>query len=176
MHHLRYLLAYGHGSSDALSLQGHAYLTLITPLIGIGVVLVSIELLYRVATAVPDRNGGTSRSSFLLLWIIASGCLLATYSVQELVEGGVSTGHPGGVAGVLGHGGWVSILLSAAIGALVALAHRGAIAVLERASRRLRRPKRSPGVTRRLPSLRINTFTPDVLALNLAPRAPPPTA
>jgi hypothetical protein len=52
--------------------------------------------------------------------------LLAMYSLQESLEGALATGHPGGLAGVFGHGGWVAIPLSAAVGLALALALRGA--------------------------------------------------
>jgi hypothetical protein len=174
VHQLRYLLAYGHGASDALALQGHGYLALATPVVAMLVVLAAIELLFRVATARPDSVGGMPRPSTLRLWMLASACLLVTYSVQEWLEGAAAAGHPGGLGGVFGHGGWTAVLLSAAIGAIVALALRGATAVLELAARRSPRKPRSPRRARRQPSLRAPALSLDVLALNLAARAPPP--
>src|SRR5437879_4320423 len=106
VHQLRYLLAYGHSSSDALALQGHAYLVVVAPVVGMLVMLAAIELLIRVATARKTSSGEAGLPSPLRLWMLTSACLAVIYSVQEFLEGAAEAGHPGGLAGVFGHGGW----------------------------------------------------------------------
>ncbi len=55
------------------------------------------------------------------IWPLAAAALLGIYACQELVEGLVSHGHPSGLAGVFGAGGWVSIPLALALGGGMAL-------------------------------------------------------
>src|SRR5438067_5643427 len=100
VHQLRYLLAYGHSSSNALALQGHAYLVVLAPVVGVLVMLASIELLMRVAMPRKTPAAEALLPSPLRLWMLASACLAAVYSVQEWLEGAAEAGHPGGLAGV----------------------------------------------------------------------------
>ncbi len=79
--------------------------------------------------------------------------LAAIYSGQELLEGMLTAGHPPGVEGVLGHGGWLMVPLSVAVGGLLALLLRGAQAVLALVRGvRAARPARGAGRTGRAPS------------------------
>lgn len=173
VHQLRYLLVYGHSSSDALALQGHAYLVVLAPVVGMLVMLAAIEFLMRVAKARETFAAQALLPSPLRLWMLASACLAVVYSVQEWVEGAMETGHPGGLVGIFGHGGWVAVLLSVAIGALIALALRGATAVIELVARAAhRRPRSKPRRVLR-PSCRTLVPELDVLGLHLAARAPP---
>jgi hypothetical protein len=61
-------------------------------------------------------------------WLICALVLFAIYCVQELCEGFFSPGHPSGIAGVLGQGGWtaapISLLVAAALTMTLRLAHR----------------------------------------------------
>jgi hypothetical protein len=173
VHQLRYLLAYGHSSSDALALQGHAYLVVLAPVVGMLVMLAAIEFLMRVAEA-RETSYAQALPSPLRLWMFASGSLAVVYSVQEWLEGAAEAGHPGGLVGVFGHGGWIAILLSVAIGALVALALRGATAVIELVARAAHRRPRSKPRRQLRPSCRTLAPDLDVLGLHLAARAPPP--
>jgi hypothetical protein len=174
VHQLRYLLAYGRSSSDALALQGHAYLLVLAPVVGMLVMLAAIEFLVRVAKAGGTSSAEARLPSPIRLWMLASGCLAVIYSVQEWLEGAAEAGHPGGLAGVFGHGGWIAILLSVAIGALIAMALRGATAVIELVARAAHRPPRSKPRRLLRPSCRTLAPDLDVLGLHLAARAPPP--
>ncbi len=93
----------------------------------------------RGATAVSARRG------FLRLALLIGGSLLALYSCQELLEGMLSSGHPGGLAGVFGDGGWWAAPLSLACGLVIAAALRGARAAIRWAAARHRRPQASHG-------------------------------
>src|SRR5439155_17156618 len=105
------------------------------------------------------------------LWGCASSALLAVYTLQEGLEGEFSPGHPTGLVGVFGHGGWTAIPLAITIGALIALLLEGArrtiIFVSARARVRLPRPGRA--LTRRLPS---GFPKVDVLSHSVAARGP----
>jgi hypothetical protein len=137
VHQLRFAIPYGHEASHALAVQGHAYLLPVAPVL-VGVLLLAFaHLLGAVA-----RGARAPAVRFRRLWLGASICLTAVYSLQELIEGLVSPGHPGGVQGVAGHGGWLALPLSIAIGLAIALLTRGA-AVAARA-RRAGRPWRAP--------------------------------
>jgi hypothetical protein len=59
------------------------------------------------------------------LWLVLSGGLAAMFCVQETIEGMLSSGHPGGLAGIAGQGGWLAAPLSAVVGLALAIALRG---------------------------------------------------
>ena len=94
-HELRYLIAFG---GDAPAGLGHGYL----------------------APARPSSRAVRAR----VLWPVASAALLGTYVGQELAEGLLAHGHPGGLDGVFGAGGWVAVPLAAGFGGAIALALR----------------------------------------------------
>ena len=110
------------------------------------------------------------------MWALATGWLLAVYVAQESLEGQLAAGHPAGLTGILGHGGWLAILLSAAAGAVVALALRGASAAIELAAggtghhvRQWKRASTTLPATFQKPAL-------DPVSLFLAARGPPLTS
>ena len=120
-HQLRFMLWYGHGSDRALSAQGHAYLGVVGPLVLVAAVLVTARFLDRLA-----RGARTSVPRFGRLWAGLSGLLVAVYCLQESLEGMLASGHPGGIDGVFGRGGWLSVPLSAAVALVLALVLSGA--------------------------------------------------
>lgn len=149
VHQLRYELAYGSRSTAALSAQGHGYLNSLAPWV---VVLVALALgtfltrLARVAGGGAERN---PRRAFSALWLVASSFLLVTYSLQEWLEGVFAAGHPGGVAGVFGHGGWWAIALSLLAGLAVAALLLLARAAVELVARlRATRPRSAAAMLR----------------------------
>ena len=89
-------------------------------------------------------------------------------------EGALAEGHPAGVAGVVGHGGWLAIPLALAVGALVAAAARGAEAL-----ETLGDPRPIPALRLPAPPLvaapgrAVAVVGGRVLARHLAGRAPP---
>jgi len=177
VHQLRYVLAF-HGQAGAeLQRQGHSYLHSVVPWIVLGIALAFGAFLRAFGRAF---GGHCSLSrytvSFAALWSACSACLVGTYVAQELLEGVFATGHPPGLVGVFGYGGWWSIPAALTVGLVVAAAFHGARWVLrEVAQRRTRRVR-----TRRRP-VRATRPPRDVLSARLAPiagggsgRGPPP--
>src|SRR5215218_1108683 len=117
VHELRYLAAYGGDAARALDHQGHAYLALATPLVGglLAVVLARVLVGVAVGRACDGALVRLGRT-----WAVAAACLVAVYTTQELVEGVLAPGHPAGVGGVFGHGGWLAMPLAVLVGAVVA--------------------------------------------------------
>lgn len=172
LHQLRYVLGYGAAYSDTLAAHGHGYLAVVTPLIALVAAVAAGQFLAAIARAGSTGRGGRSAGRLPRVWLAASAVLFAAYAGQELAEGALSAGHPGGLAAVLGGGGWWALPLALALGLLVALVMRGAEAVLTLvarrragAARRRAHPAARP-VPVDLPSL-------GLLGRNLAGRAPP---
>jgi hypothetical protein len=171
LHQLRYLLAYGGESGHELARQGHDYLASALPVLGV------LALAALLATALRARLGprltGTRTANRVLSYAAA---LLAVYSGQELLEGAVTAGHPGGVAALTADGGWIALPLALVFGLVVAIAVR----FLERVEVALA-PYRDRRAAPRAPRVRGNPrpvrrrnplLAP--LAFGLA-RRPPPT-
>lgn len=178
VHDLRYLLAYGGHAGQELSLQGHGYLRLATPMIAGLVVLAAAAFASRVMHAYAAGDGSEARAlpRARRIWPLASALLIAVYSIQEWIEGELASGHPGGIAAPYGHGGWAAIPLAIVIGLLIAMALRGAATAIAAAAARGRARLR-PVAPVDLP-LRIGRFiwsapAQSPLARRLAPRAPP---
>ena len=114
VHQLRFALPYGRGASHALAVQGHAYLLPLAPVL-VGLLLLAFAQL--LGAMARGAHGPAVR--FRRLWLGASACLTAVYGIQELIEGLVSPGHPGGLEGVAGHGGWLALPLSILVGFLI---------------------------------------------------------
>ncbi len=131
VHQLRYTLAYGSRANAELAAQGHSYLYSLTPwfvlALGVGLAL----FLRRAAHALRTGEAGVfTRLSSLTLWLLAWTGLVAIYATQELLEELLASGHPGGVGGVVGHGGLWAVPVAAAVAALVTLCLRAGRAVL----------------------------------------------
>ena len=127
VHQLRYELAFGANANHVLMAQGHAYLASLTPWI---VLLTTLSVGATLGTlaqrwAGAPRRSGPRRAAGLGVWLAAALALLAIYSGQELLEGLLATGHPGGLAGVFGDGGWWALPLALLAGGVLALALRG---------------------------------------------------
>jgi hypothetical protein len=178
VHDLRYLLAYGGHAGQELSLQGHGYLRLATPLIAGLLMLAAAAFAARVMRAYGAGEGAEPRPlpSTRRMWALASVLLVCVYSSQEWIEGELADGHPGGLSAPFSHGGWLALPLALLIGFLIALALRGAAAAIAVAAARGRARLRlsSPGS---LPSPVGRSVwaapPPGALARRLAPRAPP---
>jgi hypothetical protein len=154
VHQLRYAAGYGSESSRALADQGHGYLG---PAGAVIALLLAVALGVFVGALLRGRHSAGRHARFRSLWLVATASLSAIYVGQELIEGALADGHPEGLAGVVAHGGWLAFAVAAAVGALVALAMRGADAALAaaRAGRALSlaRPA-APPVLLPLPQLR----------------------
>jgi hypothetical protein len=177
VHDLRYLLAYHGRAGEELSLQGHAYLRLVTPLVAGFLVLAMVAFAARLARAFADgRAEGRALPGTRRVWMIASSLLVAVYCSQEWTEGVLAHGHPGGLGAPFGNGGWLALPLAVVIGLLIALALRGAAAAIAVAARRraaLPLGERSELLS---PVARSVWSAPHdaPLARRLSPRAPPP--
>jgi hypothetical protein len=108
VHELRFLAGYGGENS----VGGHGYLAWAAPLLALLIAAACGAWLARVG-----RSGASAPRRFGVTWIGAAGSLLATYVLQETVEGLTSTGHPGLTA----HGGWIAVPAALLVGGLVAL-------------------------------------------------------
>jgi hypothetical protein len=138
VHTLRYALTYRTAANSELLAQGHGYLGAAPVALTVVLAAAVGELVLRVA-----RGGGGRgpASSLRRVWGVCATALLAIFVAQELAEGWLATGHPDGLAAVFAHGGWLAGPLSAAVGLLVALLHRGAAAALAASRGRVPRPR-----------------------------------
>jgi hypothetical protein len=173
VHQLRYQLAFGSRASSELSDQGHAYLSSAVPWIVLLSALALGAFLIRLAKAFASGHSDHEpQHQTVCLWLTAATGLLAIFVGQELLEGLLAAGHPGGPLGVFEDGGWWAVPASLAVGGLVTLALRGASAAIELAARR---SKARLGTERRSALLRpaASGHPLDPLAYAGAPRAPP---
>lgn len=130
-------------------MQGHSYLHSVVPwlifLIAIWVG-VFLQALGRAFGGQDTVSGFTI--SFTGLWLLCALCLVAIYSCQEFLEGLFLAGHPGGLMGIFGYGGWWAIPASAAVGLVLAAIFHGTGWVLKEVARRYGReiPARRPRI------------------------------
>ncbi len=169
LHELRYLVGYPMSSEHALAAQGHGYLSILGPLL---VVIVGLAAGQFVASVARGRGRGARGTGFARIWLRASAALLSIYVAQESLEGSLTAGHPDGLAGVFGAGGWSAFFLAVAIGALVALALHEADGPIVFSSRRALPAGRARLQPLKLPA-RADLPSAGVLGRNLAGRAPP---
>jgi hypothetical protein len=167
VHQLRYWLAFGGHAGAALQAQGHSYLHSVVPWI---VLLLGVAVGVYVRTLGRALGGDCSVSrytfSFVALWLLCAACLVAIYASQELLEGWFASGHPVGVAGIFGYGGWYSIPAAVAVGLVLAAIFHGARWVLGEVARR----RRGRPTTRLLPPA-VSWSRPAVFPPRLAPLA-----
>src|SRR5256885_14376957 len=109
-------------------------MTFVAPVVAAVLLLAAADLVARLAGARGPGSAGARFPGLSRLWVVAAGLLFFAYCFQESLEGVLATGHPGGVAGVLGHGGWAAAPLAAVIGLIVALALRTADRAIELAA------------------------------------------
>ncbi len=173
VHQLRYELAYGSRANEILVAQGHSYLDSLAPWLVLMLGIACGAFLLRVARAFASGDDDRPRRSFFGLWTLTWAGLVALYAAQEFLEGFFAVGHPGGLAGIFGHGGWwapiVALPLAAALAALLHVAH-----ALVRIAARSTEPypaARSSAPLRRRSPVRQAPLPP--LAGSAAGRAPP---
>jgi hypothetical protein len=171
VHQARYWLAYGPRANTELAAQGHSYLTSIVPWTILALALGASAFLRRVARALRTGEAGAfGRLPAPALWLLTTAGLIAIYAVQETLEGMVVAGHPGGVAGVFGHGGWWALPVAALLAlAIVALLLAGRVVIRLASARRTTRPGLRPLLFPASPLL----LAPAPLARAAAGRAPP---
>ena len=166
VHQLRYWLAYGDGAGAALARQGHAYLHSVAPWLVLLLALAAGAFLRALGRAFSGHVSVRRYTlSFAALWLACAASLIAIYAVQELLESLLMTGHPAGLAGVFGYGGWWAVPASVFVGLVVAALLHGARWALQAVAERYAAPvplaPRSPGARPRR----------DVLVPRLAPVA-----
>jgi hypothetical protein len=176
LHQLRYAFGYGADAEHAVATQGHAYLGPVTAVVLAAMVLALAMALHRLASGAAAAPPGRR---LLRLWAGAAGALVTIFSVQESIEGLVARGHPGGLAALVGHGGWIAGPLAAAIGLAIALVLRGAHPAAEAARAVARRL--APRVALRAPLALFPSSGPvrsrrPVLVTVAAGRGPPPAS
>jgi hypothetical protein len=169
VHQLRYLAGYGDSAGSALGAQGHSYLAAVLPVL---LLLAASALLGTFAAALSVRRSSLSPRG--AGWAFCTGTLLAIFTAQETAEGLLVAGHPGGLAALLGHGGWIALPIAVVIGRVVALLLNG-LASIERALapghvRRKSRPASTLGRARTAERCNLACRT---LAFGLARRPPP---
>lgn len=171
LHELRYRVGYGHEADAAVSAQGHGYLSWVAAV----AVALALAVACAFALALVRRSGAGSPRGLARSWLGASSALAAIYGFQELLEGALVSGHPAGVAGLVGHGGWTAALFALALGGLIALAARGADQALglafESRPHTLPPPPFPPLAARLAAAAAPPRLS--LLSLNLAGRAPP---
>ena len=153
VHQLRYFLAYGELCGDRapaagplIPAFGRPWIVVLIAL-AVGLFLRALGRAFAGESSVPRYAG-----SFLALWLICAASLVAIYTGQEFLEGLFATGHPAGLIGVFGFGGWWAIPAAVGIGlVLAAVFHAGTWVLREvvrrygclRAPRAHRRPVRA---------------------------------
>jgi hypothetical protein len=142
VHQLRFMLAFGGGAGLELQRQGHSYLHSLVPWIVLITGVAVGAFLRRLGGAL---GGGASvarrRLSFGGLWLTCTVSLVAIFAVQEFLEGLFATGHPAGLAGIFGLGGWWSVPAAACVALVLAALFIGAERVLVAVAAR-RAPRR----------------------------------
>jgi hypothetical protein len=141
VHQLRYWLAYGSHAGVELQRTGHSYLQSVVPWLVLLLALAIGALLRALGRAFA---GHTSPAQFTLsltaMWLVCSAALVAVFACQEFLEGLFATGHPSGLAGIFGYGGWWSIPAALCIGLVLgSVLHGARWLVREAAGRRARR-------------------------------------
>jgi hypothetical protein len=165
----------GLAGADALAGHGHSYLPLAAALVTVLLVLNCARFARELWQASRGRVTGLESPSFLTLWLLAAGALLATFALQEWSEGWITPGHPATVGHALAHIGWTTPALAVGLGGVIGLLVRGsrsavALLALRHAARR-RSPRPRRGSWAPLPAGQVPRHS--VLAANRAGRAPP---
>jgi hypothetical protein len=138
VHQLRYMLAFGGHAGIELQRTGHSYLHSVVPWLVVLLALVAGGFLRALGRAFAGQTSAARFSlSLTALWMACSATLVAIFVCQEFLEGLFATGHPGGLAGIFGYGGWWSIPVAVCVGLVVAtVLHGGRWLVREVAHRR----------------------------------------
>jgi hypothetical protein len=137
VHELRFELAFGGNAGAVLAHEGHSYLNSVAPwlvlLVGVG----AGAFLWALGRALAgQRSLHRYTLSLAALWLATSACLVGIYVAQELLEGMLVTGHPPGLEGVVGYGGWWAIPAALCVGFVLATVFHGARWVLDEITER----------------------------------------
>lgn len=141
VHELRFELAFGGHAGVELQRQGHSYLHSLAPWIVLLLAASVGGFLWALGHALSgQRSLPRYTLSLAGLWLVCSAALVAIYASQEFLEGLFATGHPGGLAGIFGYGGWWSIPAALCVGLVLAIVFHGARWVLDAVARCRARP------------------------------------
>jgi hypothetical protein len=176
VHQLRYLLAFGSTAGVELQRQGHSYLHSVAPWIVVALAWAAGAFLSALGRAMHGQTSVPRYGiSLVALWLICAASLVVIYSGQEFLEGLLATGHPAGLAGIFGYGGWWAIPSAVCVGLVLAALMHGARWVLrEVAARRAAKPRPPSSPGRALPrpaDVSVPRLAP--LALGWCGRGPP---
>jgi hypothetical protein len=137
VHQLRFLLAFGGGAGIQLARSGHSYLHSVVPWIVLLIGMAVGAFLWALGGALEgQRSAPRFTLSLTGLWIVCSVCLVAIFAAQEFLEGLFATGHPAGMVGIFGYGGWWSIPAALCVGLALAAVFHGARWVLDEVAQR----------------------------------------
>ena len=168
----------GLAGADALAGHGHSYLPLTAALVTVLLTLTCARFARELWRASHGRLTAAATPSFTTMWVVAAAALLATFSLQEWIEGWITPGHPSTLSHALSHIGWTTPVLAVGIGCVIALLVRGSRSAIELLARRHRLRRRTPRPRRgrwaALPAVQLPRLS--VLAANRAGRAPPGTS
>ena len=132
VHQLRFVLAFGSGAGAELQRTGHSYLHSLVPWIMLLIGVAVGGFLWALGRALRgQRSVPRYTLSLAGLWLICSVALVGIYVAQEFLEGLFATGHPAGLAGIFGYGGWWSIPAAVCVGLVLAAIFHGARWVLD---------------------------------------------
>ena len=109
VHELRYMLAFGGGAGAELQRTGHSYLHSVVPWLVLLLALIVGGFLRAIGRALSgQRSLPRYAVSVAGLWMLCATALVLIFACQEFLEGLFATGHPAGLAGIFGYGGWWS--------------------------------------------------------------------
>jgi hypothetical protein len=137
VHQLRYMLAFGPRAGLELARTGHSYMHSLVPWLIALIALTIGGFLSALGRAFARRTSAPGYAISLAgMWLACSAALIAIFACQELLEGLFATGHPAGLAGVFGWGGWWAIPAALSIGLVLAVLFHGARWVLREVAER----------------------------------------
>jgi hypothetical protein len=176
VHQLRYMLAYGAATGPELQRTGHSYLHSAVPWLIMLLALAAGGLLRGLGRAFARQTTAKRYSlSLVALWAACTGALVVIFASQELVEGMFAAGHPAGLSGIFGYGGWWALPAAACIGLVLATAFHGARWIVNAVARRAAQPQRAARLPKSaaMRSSRSFTLTPAPLLAGWSSRGPP---
>jgi hypothetical protein len=174
LHQLHYLLEFGGDWRAAFGAPGHAYLSLVVPVVALALAAAATLFLAELAGWRSHRGDRSIDTPSLgLSWTAFALALAGVYLAQELLEG-LYAGHPVALSETLGAHTWSAWALAVAIGGLLALLYCGAEAALALVPPGLRLRWIAPVVSARR-ALADAHPARNPLALHLSARAPPAT-